>query len=337
MRSGSRSEAFRTVAALGGVAVGAALLLSPGPAAAAPAFSIDLASPSAPAVSNSSLLGPGPGPPAVLGAPGSMGLVGGATDEMNAMTTQGAIGTLHFSVTHATRGIAGAVVPQAALGQAAGDLFSSRLDGRNHLVFNQDVLGLLPAVGPGATTLPPRDDVDALDFKAVAPPVAFALAAGHALLGTSIGCGGDIFFDGNPGGLFFGYPTLGLASCSDDIDALHAGDDNAFYFSLAPGSPSLAPGSAIAGCTSAGCSAADVFVSTLDGTASRFATADALGLRVDDDVDALAWTPTVARALPALDPVGATVLGALLLAVGASRLAVRTNRSAQACNAAHPV
>ena len=303
------------------------LLILARAAPAAPSFSIDLASPSFPGVSNSALLGPGPvgGPPTVLGGPGSLGLSGGATDEINAMTNGGSFGTLHFSVTRSSTGAAGSVVPQATLGQAAGDLFSSRIDGTNALAFNQRALGLLPSIGSGSATTPPIDDLDALDFTAIAPPIAFALASGHGLLGTAVGCGGDIFFDGNPGGLFFGYPMLGLGSCADDIDGFHVAlAQNKFYYSLTPGSPSLAAGSPIGGCA-AGCSAADIFVSDLTGSASLFASAASLGLAATDDIDALAWDDVTVVDTPALDATGIALLSAVLLALGARYTVARAS------------
>ena len=124
---------------------------APRVSSAAPSFSIDLASPSFLGVSNSALLGPGAvgGPPVVLGAPGSMGLSGGVTDEINAMTTAGVLGTLHFSVDRGSAGIAGALAAEASSGQAAGDIYETLLDGASSLAFNQDALGELPAVSAG--------------------------------------------------------------------------------------------------------------------------------------------------------------------------------------------
>ncbi len=77
------------------------------------------------------------------------------------------------------------------------------------------------------------------------------------------------------GFLFFGYATLGLSSCLDDVDALEIDNaTNTIYYSLAPGSPSLLPGS-IGGCA-AGCSPADIFsISAGSPVASVYASASA--------------------------------------------------------------
>lgn len=133
-------------------------------------------------------------------------------------------------------------------------------------------------------------------------------------MGTAVGCGGDLFFAGS---LFLGYTALGLHSCLDDVDALEIDTtSNKIYFSLAPGSPALAPGSPIGGCA-AGCSAADLFsIQAGAPAATRFATAANLGLLPSDNVDALALG-AAPRAVPALGSWGVLLLSALLVAAAA--------------------
>ena len=86
------------------------LALVSSPAAAVPYFSLDLASPSlplVPATNSDTFSFPGPigGPPVVAAPAAAMGLMGGAIDELNAMTTGGALGLLHFSVDRASVGV----------------------------------------------------------------------------------------------------------------------------------------------------------------------------------------------------------------------------------------
>lgn len=307
----------------GRIALAPALLLMTAQIAAAQGMSIDRDSPSASLVSNSAVLAPGPvgGPPVEAIPPGALGLSGGATDEMDAMTFGAAAPglRLHFSVDRAAIGLAGDVVAEAAAGQAAGDLYASDLDGTNVLVVDQHLLGLVPSSPSGIAAEPPIDDVDAFDFAydGSVGLIVYALETGHPLAGSEVGCGGDLFFSGS---LFLGYAGLGLGSCLDDVDALEFDSaSNTFYYSLAPGSPSLLPGSPIDGC-SGGCSAADVFAKQAGAPAAIvFASAASLGLRDNDDVDALAFTEPRA-ALPAVGAwAGAACAG--LLALTGVRLA----------------
>jgi hypothetical protein len=288
-------------------------------------FSIDAASPGVPNVSQVGLLSAGPvgGPPVEFYvfpiAP---------TDEVNAITwgTGSPDKTFHFSVDRSSVGLAGDVVTEAAAGHAAGDLYATNLLGTNALALNQRDLGLVPTSLPGVPSPSPIDNVDAYEF---APTIAgslivYSLRPGHSLLGTAVGCGGDIFYIGTM--LFFGYPTLGLGSCLDDVDAFEVDSTgNIRYYSLAPGSPSLAPGSLIIGC-SAGCSPADIFAKGLmPGAAYLFASAADLGLLASDNVDALAMTVPDAPIdyspqvpIPALGSGGLALLACLL--AGAMRL-----------------
>jgi hypothetical protein len=293
--------------------------------ASAEGFSIDLASPSVLTDSNSAILSAGPvgGPPVVERGPSSLGLSGGIVDEINSMSFGSGAPwkVFHFSVDRSSVGSAGDVVTQAAAGQAAGDLFSTDFSGTNVLAFNQDELGLLPPIPSGSTALPPLDDIDAFDFgyhPAAAELITYTLAPGHPLMGSAIGCGGDVFFVGD---LWWDYSMMGLASCLDDIDALETDSvDLVIYYSLAPGSPSLLPGSPIIGC-SAGCSPADIFaVRPLPippgQYVSVYASAAELGLLPTDNVDAIALRSP--PELPALGSLGAIVLAGVLLGKGRS-------------------
>jgi hypothetical protein len=220
-------------------------------------------------------------------------------DDLNAMTV-GGIGPLgpliYLSVDRATVGVpvgTFTVGGQAALGQAAGDVFISPGPPGfpNLLVLNQDIMGELPAVGPGVAAPPPLDDLDAIDF-AGPMPMFMSLTAGHPYVGASGmgGCGGDLFvpIGGGPPGPALPFAALGLGACADDVDALYldtvSGD---IYFSLAPGSPSLAPGSPIGGCLG-GCSPADIFVAPGAGGVSFIAIPfGILGLLAPDNVNAI--------------------------------------------------
>jgi hypothetical protein len=223
-------------------------------------------------------------------------------------------------------------VTEAAAGHAAGDMYATDFLGTNALVRNQRDLGLAPTSLPGESNQSSIDNLDAYDFSPtiVGSLITYTLRPGHLLLGTAVGCGGDIFYLGAT--LFFGYPTLGLASCLDDVDAIEVDSgDNIIYYSLAPGSPSLAPGSPITGC-SVGCSPADIFAKILaPGAAYLFATAADLGLRVTDNIDALAMTtpdgpidyPPKPNPIPALGLGALTMLAALLAgALGIDRIRI---------------
>jgi hypothetical protein len=269
----------------------AALALGAGPARAELAYSIDGASPSFPAVSNSDLVdrpAGGGGPPAVTLPAAALGLAGGAADELDALTFGGPVlGALYFSVDRLAVGIPGAapdVASEAAVLQAAGDLYVSN-GGGNALFRNQALLGALPPIPPGAVALPPIDSVDAVDVGALAgaQPAFFSLT-GANIFGFS---GADLLVPGPA--VAIAAAALGLVP-ADDIDALHVdtvttGD---VYFSLAPGSPSLLAVSP--GCPAPPCSPADVFV--VPGGAPPFvlfAPAAALGLLGGDDVDAFGF------------------------------------------------
>jgi hypothetical protein len=257
-------------------------------ALASPFFSLDAASPSVPGVSNNDVLAPGPvgGPPALATPAGALGLPPGLPDELDAITTGAPVDPLaiFFSVDRAATGllVGGDVFSEALAGQAAGDIFVSGGGGSNTLVFNQDILGLLPATAPGTLTLAPIDNLDALDL---AGPVGPGVGAYSLLAGNSFGfSGADILF--SPGGV----PTVMVSAAdlgltfTDDIDALHfdtlTGD---CLFSLVPDSPSLAvlaagPGDVL---VSPGCGAGPAPIVLFAGIT--------LGLALGDNLDALAF------------------------------------------------
>ena len=186
-----------------------------------------------------------------------------------------------FSVDRTSTGAPGSAVSgEAAQGQAAADLFWSNGDGINRLRNNQDELGFLPSVPAGTPATPPIDDVDG--FSRRSTTVGLSLVAGNSL-GFS---GADIV---DPSfSLISSASDLGLTS-DDDIDGLQGSfgnaplsiDDNVYYFSLAPGSPSL----------TGDYSPADIFISALDGSFQRYSSAADLGLLATDNVDALGALP----------------------------------------------
>lgn len=281
-------------------------LFPPATAGAIPFYSVDLASPTLfffPFLSNSDVFAPGPpgGPPPLAVPAGGMGLLGAPFDELDAITSGGPIGLLHFSVDRFSFGVPvfhSSVFSEAGAGQQAGDVYIAGALPTNVLAFNQDMLSGIPPVPAGIAVPPPIDDLDALDLAGPFP-IALSLTGGHPYLGASgfFGCGGDLFAPGlGPPAPLLPFFALGLAACADDVDALHAvfppGD---VYFSLAPGSPSLFPGSPIGACFFAGCSPADVFVAPgAAGFALLFRTAASLGLLPGDNVNALAMSPCLA-------------------------------------------
>lgn len=253
-------------------------------------FSIDGASPSAPSVSNNDVLAPGPvgGPPAVATPAAALGLPAGLPDELDAMTTGAPVDPLaiFFSVDRSAVGLplGGGVFSEAAAGQAAGDVYVSGGGGTNALVFNQDILGLVPATAPGTPTFTSIDDLDALDIAEATGPgvLLFSLLAGNSF-GFS---GADLLLA--PVGP--GAPTIAVSaaalglSFADDIDALHVdtvtGD---CLFSLVPGSPSL---------TALAAGPGDVLVAPGCGggpAPSVLFPALTLGLAPTDNLDALAF------------------------------------------------
>jgi hypothetical protein len=208
-----------------------------------------------------------------------------------------------FSVDRASLGAPGSgVAAEVAVGQAAGDMFLSPDSGGNSLHWNQDMWGLIPALPAGVPAAPPIDDIDAFRiFQAAGPPL-FSLVSGNTL-GFS---GADILDDTLA--LIHTAADLGLGA-ADDIDALQGSEGNiplgildpVFYFSLAPGSPSL--GSEF--------SPADIFLSSADGSFLLYASAEHLGLLPTDNIDALLMVPEAGSGLLACLGVAAIGLASL--------------------------
>lgn len=163
---------------------------------------------------------------------------------------------------------------------------------------NQDLYDFIFTAAPGAGPLAGNQDnldgleLDDLDFMVVDQvhdaDVYFSLDAGSPSLG--LGSPADIYYA--PAGGAFGpwaVPAqLGLVP-GDDIDGLVVWERGAVgvatagvdmvLFSLAPGSPSLVG------------SPADIYVSDLTGAFCPFVQANALGLRVVDNVDGIDVLP----------------------------------------------
>jgi hypothetical protein len=260
-------------------------------------FSIDNGSPSTAWVSPSDILAPGTpdvSPPAIAYPYTSLGLVAG--DDMRDFTW-GDAGTLYFSVDRTSAGVIGtAVNGQWLLNQAAGDVFTSPLNGENFLTYNQNLLSLIPLVGPSVNnTITPIDNMDGLSFihnPAYSP--AYALAPGSPTLGSIGGTASDIFY--SPSGIpsiLVSYDTLGL-NANDVIEGLaHIGGpgytSGEWLITLAPGSPTL---------TTLDATSSDILGDYANETSPFIdITYGDLGLLAGDNVDAIALVPEPSSAL----------------------------------------
>ncbi len=224
-----------------------------------------------------------------------------------------------FSVAPGSTGLPGSAVSQQAAcspAQPQADEFSSTLNGTNTLTFDGDGLDGSCPTGPSLSLAerPASDDLDALTDE---PPSAvdtnrdgtpdvevfFSLAAGSPTLTTLGRSPADILWTvgGFQPGLYAPASDLGLQS-GDDIDALCIADSgtgaprfdavtDTVYFSLAPGSPTLA---------SLGASAADVLRA---GPQLVYEAGD-LGLRGADDLDAMKCFTAQGGATPTPTPAG---------------------------------
>lgn len=181
--------------------------------------------------------------------------------------------------------------------------------GLHVLSVNQTFYNEIPTVPPMMfNLLPVIDDMDALELETFDPnlnnvhdrPIFFTL---DPISPSLLGSAADVFVSppapAGPGfGLYAGFAALGLVAL-DQVDAIAVWDDGNLIaaamplvdfaiFSLAPGSPSLAPGSPIVDCIPApGCSAADIFVTDFQGASVLFLSAQAIGMQAADNVDAL--------------------------------------------------
>lgn len=239
--------------------------------AGADVFSIDAISPSVTAVpvDPADLLTAGP----YLHVPSyALGLR--ACDEIDALSAGADIVTgndiIFFSVSRDSQGIVGALSPwdvygQTNLGQVAGDTFvtidqlyiQSAPAGANALDVNQHEFGLIPFGPTGLPMLPFTEPVDNLDAYSMEEfdftgdgindhTVFFSLAAGSPTLGMGFSPADILQSAGGVVSVAFDAALMGLDT-DDDIDALALFEDPfavtgviGAYFSLAPGSPTLA-------------------------------------------------------------------------------------------------
>jgi hypothetical protein len=259
-------------------------------------------------------------PPVVLDRPdvhgsymdlgiGSMGDVDALSSGLDAVQMYN---LLFFSVDRDSMGIEGgpdvlrSVYGQADANQQAGDIFATVNDvptysmplGMNYLETNQNWLGLNPRALEGIVYDEPgaQENLDALSFEEfdLSGAAGFELAVNFSVdYDTAMGLGisGADILTSTGDGSFTVWADhsmdIGL-DVDDDIDALallrlslDGGPDEMMdlaLFSLAPGSPALVDG---------GYSAADIFMTSFDGTYSLRYTADSLGLTFQDNVDAL--------------------------------------------------
>lgn len=291
---------------VGGVLACAAVGLLMAGSAHAITFSVDGPSAGLNGVFPDDLLFPGPGP--VL--PGAGGLPPGPLPPPPPVDVDGFTFThvfpgshtilgLEFSVSPASVGAAGtAVAAEAAAGDAPADIYSTALAGGNLLFADGDGLPPGPALPLGL--IEPGSNVDGWDATPpfgppASPGVHFTItgfdAAFHPVYAGTGSTGGDIFFSPPVIGysvfpaLYAGFGAIGLVA-ADDIDALAIVDDGSFgpspadaiYFSLTPGSPTLA---------ALGASPADILVTSIGGAPVVAFPAAVLGLLPTDDVDAL--------------------------------------------------
>ena len=287
-------------------------------------FSIDRDSPSASMRNPADILFADGGGPSVGKHVGITGLGLASGDELDALS-QGldvVSGIIFFSVDRNSEGEQ-IVLEQSILNQEAGDIFVStdaldimaRPQGFNGLDTNQHRFDLAPLIstqGDSSNNL--LDDLDAysmeeFDFdldRTADVPVYFSLRVGSPTLTSLSASAADILvYDPDAGlSVAFASGSLGLES-DDDLDALALNvsvGSNApiAYFSLAPGSSSLA---GISG------SAADIFITGFDGSFHTEYAHSLLGLLSTDNVDALETNPIPEPASAALVAAAACLLG----------------------------
>jgi hypothetical protein len=281
-----------------------AALSSTAVAGAVPYFSIDSASPSiAGTLTPDDVLETGP---AVHSEGSSLGLaddvLGGDFDELDALSfgQDPITTTLFFSVDRLTVGLAGTPVYAAAapgVEEAHGDIYVSPPAGSHLLDTDEAQLGLIAGFF--------GDELDALDLAQVASSPYFSIDRFSASNGFGAGSlANDILLAGL-GVYAFGEAHIGLLG-GDDLDALLLDDQfnpgaldpgiDRALFSLDRASPTVLGG---------GISAADVLLTDFTGSFSVFRSAGALGLRVEDDVDALDTVPEPSTFLLLASGVGA--------------------------------
>jgi hypothetical protein len=210
-----------------------------------------------------------------------------------------------FSVAPGSIGAAGTAV----IGESGGvgfadepaDIFSSGLAGGNGLTWDGDGIPTpgVPSFGP-LGVIEPGSNTDGWDATPPFGPVGFPGiyytitafdAAAHPVYTGTGATGSYIFFSPPVVGysvlpaLYATDAAIGLGP-GDDIDALALIEDGSggpspadvIYFSLTPGSPTLA---------GLGASPADILVTSIGGAPAVAFTAGSIGLLASDDVDAL--------------------------------------------------
>ncbi len=295
-------------------------------------FSLDGVSSGPNGVFPDDLLFPGPAP--IL--PGAGGLLPGPLTPPP-VDVDGFTFSQVFPAAHTVLGVDFSVAPgsigsagTAVFGESGGvgfadepaDIFSSGLGGGNGLTWDGDGIPSpgLPTFGP-LGVIEPGSNTDGWDATPPFGPPAFpgiiytitAFDAGAHPVYSGTGATGSYIFFSPP---VVGYSVLpalyatdvavGLGP-GDDIDALALIEDGIFgptpgdaiYFSLTPGSPTLA---------GLGASPADVLVTSLGGAPAVAFTAASLGLLPTDDIDALDLFVVPEPASAALMCLGATLL-----------------------------
>jgi hypothetical protein len=295
-------------------------LVMAGPGVSEPKFSLDPASPAIDGnITPDDVLTPGP---AVFIQGSSLGLQDsfftGVFDNLEALSfgKDPIRNPLFFSVDRVAVGLPGTAVflqAQPGVEEAHGDVYVSLPPfGSNALVIDEEQLGLTPGFF--------GDDLDGLELDTNPPHVYFSIDALSASNGFGVGnLANDIFIDTFPLLFASGELDIGLAP-GDDLDALvlddtfqpgvlNPGIDQAL-FSLSPFSPSAftLTGNPYAPCVSEFLSPADICFTDFRGGFSPWAAAGEIGLRPDDNVDALDTVPEPATiVLMALGLVGLVV------------------------------
>ena len=306
------------------------------------------------AVKAADVLTPGPGlhlPHEELGLSGD--------DELDAMSAGRDSITLadaiYYSVDRTSPGIPGtSVFHQSDRDQQAGDIYvtvdglpisaqgaiSTPAGDNTWLLDEAGDDPLVPGLGLGSGN---DEDVDAysrgaFDFLRESPghevTVYFSLADGAPSLAAAGASPSDILASApdavKGSGSFFvlkdGELDIGLQN-GDDIDGLALlilGDVHRAYFSLSKPSPSLDGPDGQPG-TADDLSAADVFYTEFDGSYQRAYDALSLGLRLTDNVDALASSAVS----PIPEPASVVTLGALSCALWARRSRRRSGSMAR--------
>jgi hypothetical protein len=288
-----------------------AYLVMAEPVVSEPKFSLDPASPAiAGDLTPDDVLTPGP---VVLIHGSSLGLqdsfLTGVFDNLEALSfgKDPIRNPLFFSVDRVAVGLPGTAVffqAQPGVEEAHGDVYVSLPPfGSNALVIDEEQLGLTPGFF--------GDDLDGLELDTNPPPVYFSLDALSASNGFGAGSlANDIFLNSLGNIVCEGESQIGLDP-GDDLDALvFDAATNTALFSLSTFSPSTftASGTPYRPGVKGFLSPADILITRCTGSFSLWAAAADLGLRPDDNVDALDTVPEPATiGLMALGLIGLVV------------------------------